>query len=59
MQRAIPDLFGKDRGHGGGGGDKALHVTGAAPVEMAVMLNQLERIAGPILFGDGHHVGVP
>jgi hypothetical protein len=45
--------------HGGQGqGDEALHVRGAAPVELPVALGQDERIAGPGLAVDRHHVGV-
>ncbi len=39
--------------------DKALHVGGAAAVELAVAFEQLERIMAPVLAHDRHHVGMP
>ena len=37
---------------------EALHVAGAAPVQLAVCLAQLERGLGPVLAVDRHHVGM-
>ncbi len=46
------------RHHGEADRDKALHVGGAAAVELAVALDELERIVAPVLAHDRHDVGV-
>lgn len=46
------------RHHGETDGDEPLHVGGAAAVEPAVALDQLERIVAPVLADNRHHVGM-
>ncbi|MCY1240127.1 hypothetical protein D9M72_529600 [compost metagenome] len=40
------------------GADKALHVAGAAAVELAVAHHRLERVGGPVLAVHRYHVGM-
>ncbi|KTT87946.1 hypothetical protein NS44R_15140, partial [Mammaliicoccus sciuri] len=47
------------RHHSGTDRDKALHVGGAAAVQLSVALDQFKRVVGPVLSRDRHDVGVP
>jgi hypothetical protein len=49
---------GETRRHGESGGDEAFHVAGAAPGDGLPVIHGLERIAGPGLPFDRHHVRV-